>query len=101
MKQHNATNLDISRITLLFKNAHAIAKAGRPFSDFSWLCTLDEKKGLSVGDSYRNDRKCSEFMESIAEEQHMSFGVTLNYFSIMIDCTTDSSGTEAEIMYIR
>eukprot|EP00731_Ephydatia_muelleri_P037478 Em0481g5a len=104
MIQQNATNADINRMSLLFRNAHAIAKAGRPFSDFPWLCTLDEKKGLSVGDSYRNEKKCSEFIESIAEEQRMQLRSVIqkaHYFSIMVDGTTDSSVTEAEIMYIR
>ena len=87
MIQQNATNADINRMSLLFRNAHAIAKAGRPFSDFPWLCTLDEKKGLSVGDSYRNEKKCSEFIESIAEEQRMQLRSVIqkaHYFSIFL-----------------
>ena len=47
---------------------------------------------------------CSEFIESIAEEQRMQLRSVIekaNYFSIMVDGTTDSSVTEAEIMYIR
>ena len=26
------------RVSLLFRSAHAIAKKGRPFSDFEWMC---------------------------------------------------------------
>ena len=49
----------VSQLALLFRNAHAIAKAGRPFSDMQWMCALDEKKGLDVGMSYRTDLKRS------------------------------------------
>eukprot|EP00731_Ephydatia_muelleri_P025274 Em0017g357a len=58
----------MQRLALLFRNAHAIAKAGRPFSDMEWMCALDEK-GLDVGASYRTDKKCCEFIHCIAEEQ--------------------------------
>ena len=43
----------VSQLALLFRNAHAIAKAGRPFSDMQWM------KGLDVGMSYRTDLKRS------------------------------------------
>ena len=61
----------VSELALLFRNAHAIAKAGRPFFDMQWMCALDEK-GLDVGMSYRTDKKCSEFIQCIAEEQQAS-----------------------------
>ena len=50
----------MSRLAVLFRHAHAIAKAGRPFSDMEWMCALDEKKGLDVGALYRTDKKCCE-----------------------------------------
>ncbi|KAL5466710.1 hypothetical protein EMCRGX_G030858 [Ephydatia muelleri] len=89
---------------LLFRNAHAIAKAGRPFSDMEWMCALDEKKGLDVGASYRTDKKCCEFIHCIAEEQRLGLQAQIqsnNFFSVMMDGTTDSSVSDAEIIYIR
>lgn len=47
----------MSQLALLFLNAHAIAKVGRPFTDLEWLCALDEKKGFDLGVSYRSDKK--------------------------------------------
>ena len=94
----------VSQLALLFRNAHAIAKAGCPFSDMQWMCALDEKKGLDVGMSYRTDKKCSEFIQCIAEEQQASLQASAqsgNFFSVMVDGTTDSSVTEAEIIYSR
>ena len=54
---------------VLFRNAHAYAKAGRPFTDMEWMCALDEKKGLDMGMSYRTDKKCCEFIQCIADKQ--------------------------------
>ena len=42
----------MSPLAVLFRNAHAITKAGRPFTDMEWMCALDEKKGLDVGELY-------------------------------------------------
>ena len=50
----------------LFRNAHAIAKNNRPFSDYVWMATLDERKGLFLGETYRNENACKEFIHSIA-----------------------------------
>ena len=89
---------------MLFRNAHAIAKAGRPFTDMEWMCALDEKKGLDVGALYRTDKKCCEFIHYIAEEQRVGLQQKLqsnNFFSVMVDGTTDSSITDAEIIYIH
>ena len=30
--------LELERMQLLFQNAHAIRKKGRPFTDFAWMC---------------------------------------------------------------
>eukprot|EP00731_Ephydatia_muelleri_P024183 Em0016g454a len=84
----------MSRLAVLFRNAHAIAKAGRPFTDMEWMCALDEKKGLDVGAFYKTDKKCCEFIHYIAEEQRVGLQQKLqsnNFFSIMVDGTTDSS----------
>ena len=91
------------RLALLFQNAHAIAKAGRPFTDMEWMCALDKKKGLDVGASYRTDRKCCKFIHCIAEEQRLGLQaqqLSNNFFSVMMDGTTDSYVSDAEIINI-
>ena len=94
----------MQQLALLFRNAHATAKAGRPFSDVEWMCALDEK-GLDVGASYRTDKKCCEFIHCIAEEQRLGLQAQIqsnNFFSVvMMDGTTGSSVSDAEIIYIR
>ena len=37
-------NSAFDKLEKLFRTAHALARKNRPFSDFGWLCTLDEKK---------------------------------------------------------
>jgi hypothetical protein len=34
-----------SQLKLLFRNAHFIAKSGKPYSDFKYLCKFDIMKG--------------------------------------------------------
>ena len=43
----------MEQLEILFRSAHALAKHGRPYSDFKWLCMLDEhsrrkKSGLLI-----------------------------------------------------
>ena len=44
------------KLDKLFRNAHAIAKNNRPFSDYVWMATLDERKGLFLWETYRNEK---------------------------------------------
>jgi hypothetical protein len=55
------------RLSHLFRTAHALAVKSRPFTDFIWQCKLDELKGVDIGKTYRTDKKCKEFIDSIAE----------------------------------
>eukprot|EP00731_Ephydatia_muelleri_P028984 Em0020g628a len=49
-------------------NAHAIAKAGRPFCDKEWMCAPDEKKGLDVGASwFKGIVGANSFMTTFSE----------------------------------
>ena len=40
----------------LFNTAYYIAKNERPFSDFNQLCTLQVKNGVTLGETYLNDK---------------------------------------------
>ena len=46
-----ASNTSLAEMQKLFRTAHAIAKKGRPFTDFVWMCELDEMKGLKIGET--------------------------------------------------
>ena len=61
----------VNRLKHLFRNAHALAKKGRPYADYEWMCNLDEAKGVDIGKTYRNRKVAAVFVECIAEvERH-------------------------------
>lgn len=49
----------------LFNISYFIAKHERPFSDFEDFCKLHVKNGLSLGETYINDKGCRVFVEAI------------------------------------
>jgi hypothetical protein len=55
------------KMEILFRNTHALAKNSKSFKDFTWLCELDEAKGLSIGKTYRNPKAAKTFCSNIAQ----------------------------------
>lgn len=87
-----------------FRNAHGLAKQGRPYSDFSFICDLDEMKGVNIGQTYRNDKSCRQFVYYIAEETRSSIRKDVenaSFLSIISDGATDTAHSEREILYTR
>ena len=95
---------DMTRLDLLFRNAHAIAVNSRPFSDFQWMAKLDEKKGLPVGKTYRNDKQCSSFIKSISAVERAKISDEIKdakFLSVLTDGSTDVATIENEVIYAR
>ena len=93
-----------AKLSILFKNAHALAKNNRPYTDFEWLCQLDEAKGVDIGTSYRTDKKAAEFIHAMAQDARNKIKEEFqesNFFSVILDGATDTSSQEAEICYVR
>lgn len=87
-----------------FRNSQAIAKTSRPLSDFTWIARLDEKKGIDVGQTYRNVNSCKEFLISIAAVERKQIEQQLKdakLYTIMSDGPRDVSVIENEIVYIH
>ncbi|XP_014667131.1 PREDICTED: zinc finger protein 862-like [Priapulus caudatus] len=100
--QMNAKAFD--RLTILFRNAHGIAKHCRPFTDYVWMCQLDAQKGIDIGTTYMTDIKCREFIDAIAEIERQKLEETtkkVKFISISCDEATDSAIMEQLIIYIR
>ncbi|XP_056000656.1 zinc finger protein 862-like [Ostrea edulis] len=92
------------RLVFLFRNAHAVMKHNRPMRDYTWLCSLDQVKGIDLGGTYINDKAAIEFVKSIAATERdntVDFLSKVNFFSIMMDGSTDISGDEQEALYLR
>jgi hypothetical protein len=54
-----------NRMTNLFRNVHALIKKRHPFTDFIWMCELDEIKGVDIGETYRNEKQVVNFAHYI------------------------------------
>jgi hypothetical protein len=92
------------KLNILFRNAHAIAKNSRPLRDFNWMATLDEKKGIQVGETYRNDKSCKSFITAISSIEQENIRKELDkhkFLTIISDGSTDVSVVENEIIYCR
>ena len=88
----------------LFMNAHTIARHSRPYTDFVWMCTLDDMKGIQIGNTYRNDKRCATFIHHIAQAQRdeiKQMVAEAKFVSLICDGSTDNSHTEAELAYVR
>ena len=60
------------KLSKLFKTCHALAIHNRPFTDYNWLCQLDEAKGVKIGKTYRNSESAKEFTKAIAQVERKS-----------------------------
>ena len=45
----------------LFKNALAVLKRGKPWTDYEFLCELNITKGLNIGKTYLNRNSGMQF----------------------------------------
>ncbi|XP_070537629.1 zinc finger protein 862-like [Ptychodera flava] len=93
-----------SKLTNLFRNAHSIRVNSRPFKDYVWMSSLDVMKGVEVGETYRNDKACRQFITAISEverERLQNETSDNKFISIVSDGSTDVSVIENEIVYIR
>lgn len=93
-----------SRLNYLFKNAHAVAKQGRPITDYSWLCKLDKAKQIDIGSTYISEKAAVDFIFFIAGRERKKIVELVNgarFFSFIMDGSTDISGTEQESVYVR
>jgi hypothetical protein len=96
---------EFEKMRVLFRIAHSLAKKGHPFEDFPWSLDLHEAAhNISLGHTYRNSKQCRNFISFIAEAERVKLATDLArvpFYSVMTDGTTDSSISEAEIMYVR
>ena len=93
-----------TKVGKLIRNAYAIAKNGRPRTDFIWMAKLDEKKGLDVGNIHRRDKSCREFVNRIAQVEKKKSRKAIKsarFVSIMCDGSTDLAGIKEEMIIVR
>lgn len=87
----------------MLNTACAVAKKGKPFSDFKYICELQIRNGLDLGEYYLNDHAGQKFVLSTASIIHDDIRtvVAKNHFvSVLSDGSTDSAVVEQEIIYL-
>lgn len=104
---HDLSKLDketVHKMEILFHNTHALAKNNKSFKDFTWLCELDEAKGLGIGKTYRNPKAAKTFCSNIAQTERNSLTddiTTAHFLSLTMDGSTDARIVEQESVFAR
>ena len=80
-----------NHLPVLFTNAFAVMKSGRPFTDFEFLIKLDKANGVEVGNTYLNRKQGLELGLAIADllrnNLAKDFKTALCFNTILDECT--------------
>ena len=94
----------LEKLSKLFRTCHALAVYNRPYTDYTWLCELDETKGVNLGKTYRTAEYAKVFTHYIAnvEREKVSDQIRNSQFvTVLSEGSTDSSITEQEMFFVR
>ena len=75
-----------------------------PFTTYPHLCLLEEKHAVDLGQTYRNDKACKEFIVAISDQFKNEIGEQLQraqFLGVMADSATDVGVQEVEDVYVR
>lgn len=88
----------------LFRTAYCLVKQNFSLRSFEVLLHLQECNGVQLGRSYRNRTAACDFFESIAtiiQQNKVNHLKSTEFFSLLIDGSTDVSVKEQEIVHIK
>ena len=88
----------------LFRTAYYIAKEERLFTDFPSLLQLQNLNGLSLGETYQNDKAALEFISQISgcfSDEMKKLLEKSPFISVYCDGSTDKSEKEKEMIMVR
>ena len=100
----NANNEEFTRVSKLIDIAYLIAKEEMPFTKFAPIAEMEKRHGVPLGNTYLTDTKCREFVKLIGESMRDEVLEDLKnaqFFSILMDGSTDNSVVEKELIYIQ
>lgn len=72
--------------------------------NYKLLCSLDQVKGLDTGNRYIHNKAAPKFVQSIAKverEKTVDMIRKVEFFSFMMNWSTDISGDDREALYLR
>lgn len=58
--------INTEKLNRMFRSCHALMMNVRPITYFIWMCDLDERKGIELGNTYRTRDSVVEFVKCIA-----------------------------------
>ena len=88
-----------SKLEKLFDIAYFVAKMEMPFTTYPHLCLLEEKHAVDLGQTYKNDTACKEFIVAISDQFKNENGEQLQraqFLGVMADSATDVEVQEVE-----
>lgn len=88
----------------LFNTAFYVAKENIAFSKFGSLCLLQNKNKLDLGNLYKNEDGCTNFISNISNTIADNLITKLKntpYVCILADGATDSAVIEQETVFVR
>ena len=95
--------LTSARLKRKFEIAYLIAKEKMSFKKMKTLCDLEERHGVDIGGSYRNDHACATFVEFIGADLRHQLRKDINkarFFSIQVDSSTDCGNIDEELFMV-
>lgn len=58
---------EVERYEKLFNTAYAVAKHNRPFTEYNFLCEVQIKNGVQLGNGHLSRDACVDFIKAISE----------------------------------
>ena len=86
-----------------FEVAYFVAKEEMAFKKYPSILKLEEMHGVDIGNAYRNDISCGDFVDYVGKGMRNSLSQKLknaNFFSIFFDGATDNSTKDQECFYV-
>ena len=97
------TEKDKQTLTVRSNTVYYLAKNKCLYSEFRNLLLLQVKNGVKTSDMYHNERAGANFIGTIGtsiRQKVLEDIEKCNYFTLLMDGSTDSSFTEQELIYV-
>ena len=91
------------RIKQKFEIAYVIAKEKLAMTKMVAICDLEDRHGVDLGDTYRNNHGATSFIESIAKDQQEQLNYALSkvkFFSIQADASNNTENAENKFFLV-
>ena len=95
---------DRKRLRFKFDIAYFVASQKLAFTNYPAFCELEEKHGVVLGSAYTNQNAGKTFCHFIAESKRECLTQKLakaQYFSILMDGSTDTGNIDDEVFLIQ